>query len=57
MAHPVLRHRIITNFNAEAEGMSPDDLVDKLLQEVPETLSESPVDERVPEIPRSEDAG
>ena len=57
VAHPVLRHRIITNFNAEAEGMSPDDLVDKLLQEVPETLSESPVDERVPEIPRSEDAG
>jgi len=36
VAHPVLRHRIITNFNAEAEGMSPDDLVDRLLAEVPE---------------------
>ena len=25
VAHPVLRHRIMTNFNAEAEGIKPDD--------------------------------
>ncbi|MEX0936730.1 MAG: MoxR family ATPase [Pirellulales bacterium] len=27
VAAPVLRHRIITNFNAESEGVKPDDLV------------------------------
>ena len=31
IAHPVLRHRLITNFNAEADGVSTDDLVDRLL--------------------------
>ena len=28
---PVLRHRIIPNFNAEAEGIKRDDLLDELL--------------------------
>lgn len=28
---PVLRHRIITNFNAEAEGISPVDIIKKLI--------------------------
>lgn len=31
----VLRHRILTNFNAEAEGVSPDDIVKKLIDLVP----------------------
>ncbi len=30
---PVLRHRIVTNFNAEAEGVNALDIVDKLMQE------------------------
>ena len=36
VAHPVLRHRVITNFNAEAEGITPDAIVDRLLEETPE---------------------
>ena len=32
---PVLRHRIITNFNAEAEGIKPDEIVRNLLALVP----------------------
>ena len=28
---PVLRHRIIPNFNAEAEGIKRDDILDELL--------------------------
>jgi MoxR-like ATPase len=36
VAKPVLRHRIVTNFNAEAEGISTVDIVDRLLKEVPE---------------------
>ena len=31
IAHPVLRHRIITNFAAEAEGIKSDDIIDELL--------------------------
>jgi len=35
VAHPVLRHRIITNFNAEADGVSSDDIIDTLTAELP----------------------
>jgi MoxR-like ATPase len=35
MAHPVLRHRVLTNFRAESEGISTDSLVDELLERVP----------------------
>ena len=31
---PVLRHRIIPNFNAEAEGIKKDDILDELLESV-----------------------
>lgn len=34
VAHPVLRHRILTNFNAEAEGIKPDDIIDRLIEAV-----------------------
>jgi MoxR-like ATPase len=36
VAHPVLRHRIVTNFSAEAEGVSTDHLIDRLLDAVPD---------------------
>jgi len=29
---PVLRHRIVTNFNAEADNISPNEIVLKLLE-------------------------
>jgi len=35
LAHPVLRHRVLTNFRAESEGYSSDQLVDDLLRVVP----------------------
>ena len=31
IAKPVLRHRIIRSYHAEAEGLSPDDIIEKLL--------------------------
>ncbi|MBI5209184.1 MAG: MoxR family ATPase [Elusimicrobia bacterium] len=34
LAKPVLRHRVVLNFQAEAEGIKPDDLVAKLLDTV-----------------------
>ena len=34
VAHPVLRHRLITNYSAEAEGVTSDKLIDRLLETV-----------------------
>jgi MoxR-like ATPase len=50
VAHPVLRHRVITNFNAESSGVTPDKVVDRLLVDVPERR---PGDEIVPELKRA----
>ena len=36
VAPSVLRHRVITNFNAEAEGVKVTQLVQRILDEVPE---------------------
>ncbi|MCH8938698.1 MAG: MoxR family ATPase, partial [Gemmatimonadetes bacterium] len=35
LAHPVLRHRILTNFHAESERITTDQLIDQLLGAVP----------------------
>ncbi|MCG3133994.1 MAG: hypothetical protein HMLKMBBP_01263 [Planctomycetes bacterium] len=35
VAHPVLRHRVLTNFQAEAEGITSDTVVDRLIETVP----------------------
>jgi len=34
LAHPVLRHRILTNFHAESEGRSSGEVIDRLLEHV-----------------------
>lgn len=36
IAIPVLRHRVSTNFQAQAEGMTPEDVINRLVEEVPE---------------------
>jgi MoxR-like ATPase len=42
LALPVFRHRIITNFNAEAEGVKPDSIIRRILEETPkETVRSS----------------
>jgi MoxR-like ATPase len=43
VAGPVLRHRIITNFNAEAEGVKPDDIIQRLANLIPRDPQESVV--------------
>ncbi|MBS0209159.1 MAG: MoxR family ATPase [Planctomycetes bacterium] len=43
VAVPVLRHRISTNFQAQAEGMSSEEVIQRLIKEIP-----------VPEIPKFE---
>ena len=50
MAHPVLRHRIFTNFNADAEGVDVNDVVTKIL----ETVGEPSYGETIPAgLPRT----
>jgi len=39
LAHPVLRHRIITNFHAQSEAVTTDAIVDRLLDAVPRPRS------------------
>jgi len=34
VAYPVLRHRIILNFESERKGMSTDDVITEILKEV-----------------------
>ena len=48
MAHPVLRHRLFTNFNADAEAITPDKIVDLLLKAVPEPRVEDYKNEPAP---------
>ena len=35
VALPVLRHRVSTNFQAQAEGMTTEDVIERLLKEIP----------------------
>ena len=37
VAKPALRHRLILNFEAEAEGITTDQIIDRVLAEVPKT--------------------
>ncbi|GAB5521121.1 MAG: MoxR family ATPase [Rhodothermales bacterium] len=39
MAQPVLRHRVLTNFYAEAEKITTPDLIERLLNDIPEPSS------------------
>lgn len=50
VARPVLRHRVITNFNAESQGVTSDVVIDRLMAELPER---SPNDQVVPELARA----
>jgi MoxR-like ATPase len=36
VARPVFRHRLFTNFNADAEGVTPEQIIAKLLETIPE---------------------
>jgi len=57
VAYPVLRHRVMTNFNAEAEGVKPDDLIRRLIETVAVKDDEMGESGRLPEVFRSQDPG
>jgi MoxR-like ATPase len=41
VAYPVLRHRLVTTFNADAEGISTDDVIRRLLNTIPAPQEEA----------------
>ena len=50
LAHPVLRHRILTNFTAASEGITSDTVIKRLLDETPTKDGELTRDERFKKI-------
>jgi MoxR-like ATPase len=55
VAKPVLRHRIIVNFGAEAEGVNSDTVVQKLIDTISRNESELSSDGRLSKVLGSED--
>ncbi|MDA0373343.1 MAG: MoxR family ATPase [Planctomycetota bacterium] len=50
VAKPVLRHRLVTSFAAEAEGVTTDTVVDRLLAEISPNQSPALADGRLPGV-------
>jgi MoxR-like ATPase len=40
VVHPALRHRVLLNFEGEAEGIKTDQVIDAILKAIPETVPE-----------------
>jgi len=57
VASPVLRHRIVTNFNAEADGVKTDDLVRRLAEAIPKDPTAGKRGFGLPQIFKSSKAG
>ena len=50
VAAPVLRHRIVTNFNAEAENVTADDLVNRLAERIEDQQGKGLSDGRLSQV-------
>jgi MoxR-like ATPase len=57
VAHPVLRHRVVTNFSAEADGVNADEIIRRLIKTLPPDESESLAGGKLSEVFRSKNAG
>jgi MoxR-like ATPase len=53
VAHPVLRHRLVTTYAAQAEGQTPDSVIDALLKDIPVRQGADEVDGHVAQVFRS----
>jgi MoxR-like ATPase len=50
LAKPVLRHRLVVNFAAESEGVTSDNIIDRLLETTPSKEDELTRDSRFQKI-------
>jgi MoxR-like ATPase len=53
VAKPVLRHRLVTTYAAQADGQTPDSIVDCLIRDVPVRTGADELDGRVAQVFRS----
>jgi MoxR-like ATPase len=53
VAHPVLRHRLVTTYAAQAEGQTPDTVIDRLLEDIPVRQGADAIDGHVAQAFRS----
>ncbi len=53
VAHPVLRHRLVTTYAAQAEGQTPDTIITALLRDIPARTGLDRTDGHVSQILRS----
>jgi MoxR-like ATPase len=56
VAGPVLRHRIIPSFSAQAEGVTSDTVINRLIETIPTAESELTTDGRLSKVLGSEDS-
>lgn len=56
VAYPVLRHRIITNFSAEAEGVTTNKIIDKLIEITPTDENTLIKNTKLPKVIASSDS-
>src|ERR1043165_1889409 len=50
VAYPALRHRVLTNFNAEAEGIRPDDIIKMLIENTPRDAEDERTAAQLPKV-------
>jgi MoxR-like ATPase len=50
VAYPALRHRVLTNFNAEAEGIRPDDIIRMLIEHTPMSAEDQKTAAALPKV-------
>jgi len=50
VAYPALRHRVLTNFNAEAEGIRPDDVIRMLIEHTPRAAEDEKTAAALPKV-------
>jgi len=53
VAHPVLRHRLVTTYAAQAEGQTSDSIIDALLKDIPVRAGADHVNGQVAQVLRS----
>jgi MoxR-like ATPase len=50
VAYPTLRHRVLTNFNAEAEGVKADDIIKMLIEATPRDAEDEKTAASLPKV-------
>jgi MoxR-like ATPase len=53
IAKPVLRHRLVTTYAAQADGQTPDTIVDALIRDIPVRSGVDEIDGRISQVFRS----